>query len=248
MSARDKKLLIVLAGFVILALSYFLVFTPQMDKKEELEAENDRLTQEYRALSALAANADEYAAQTETMGQEMQEIYDKFPSYLQIEDEIMNVVNLENLTKSTVSELTIGDPVAVDVTASGVEGENTSDSADTQEETTEETAETATDDTTNTDDNKVSSSVMYYQLYDVTSVITFQSDYNGMKTMISTLVGDSKRKTISTLNLTFDSETGMMNGDMLFDSYYLYGLDKPYEPPRIPAIPHGTNNLFGTTN
>lgn len=41
MSARDKKLLIVLAGFVILALSYFLVFTPQMDKKEELEAEND---------------------------------------------------------------------------------------------------------------------------------------------------------------------------------------------------------------
>ena len=79
MSARDKKLLIVLAGFVILALSYFLVFTPQMDKKEELEAENDRLTQEYRALSALAANADEYAAQTETMGQEMQEIYDKFP-------------------------------------------------------------------------------------------------------------------------------------------------------------------------
>ncbi len=246
MSARDKKLLIVLAGVVILALSYFFVFTPQMDKKEELEAENDRLTQEYRALSALAANADEYAAQTETMGQEMQEIYDKFPSYLQIEDEIMNVVNLENSTQSIVSELTIGDPVAVDVTATGVEGGNT-DTTDDTENTTDENTEEGSDTTTSQSQN-VSSSVMYYQLYDVTSVITFQADYNGMKNMISTLVGDSNRKTINTLNLSFDSETGKMVGDMLFDSYYLYGLDKPYEQPRIPAIPHGTNNLFGTTN
>ena len=35
---------------------------------------------------------------------------------------------------------------------------------------------------------------------------------------------------------------------MLVDSYFLYGLDKPYEAPYIPAVPHGTNNLFGTTN
>lgn len=37
-------------------------------------------------------------------------------------------------------------------------------------------------------------------------------------------------------------------GEMLVDSYFLYGLDKPYEAPYIPAVPHGTNNLFGTTN
>ncbi len=246
MSARDKKLLIILAGIVIVALSYFFVFSPQMDKKGELEAENLKLTQEYRALSALAANAEEYATQTETMGKEMQDIYDKFPSYLQIEDEIMNVVYLEDSTQSTVSELTIGDPVAVDVTATdeGAEGtDTTSDSETTDDAATEENADGSTEST-----STVSSSVMYYQLYDVTSVITFQSDYNGVKSMISSLVGDSKRKTINTLNLTYDSETGKMNGDMLFDSYYLYGLDKPYEQPRIPAIPHGTNNLFGTTN
>ena len=49
-------------------------------------------------------------------------------------------------------------------------------------------------------------------------------------------------------SVRFDDSTGKLTGEMRVDSYFLYGLDKPYEAPYIPAVPHGTNNLFGTTN
>ena len=39
MSTRDKKLLIILAGVAILALTYFLIFIPQSNKRNSLKSE-----------------------------------------------------------------------------------------------------------------------------------------------------------------------------------------------------------------
>ena len=39
MSTRDKKLLIILAGVAILALTYFLIFIPQSNKRDSLKSE-----------------------------------------------------------------------------------------------------------------------------------------------------------------------------------------------------------------
>lgn len=92
------------------------------------------------------------------------------------------------------------------------------------------------------------STVTGYQLYDVSTVMAFKTEYHGLKAMLGEVIGSSQKKTISTLNVSFDDSTGKLTGEMLVDSYFLYGLDKPYEAPYIPAVPHGTNNLFGTTN
>ena len=55
MSTRDKKLLIILAGVAILALTYFLIFIPQSNKRDSLKSENMNLKSQYNQLSALAA-------------------------------------------------------------------------------------------------------------------------------------------------------------------------------------------------
>ena len=60
MSARDKKIIIVLIGAVILALSYFLVFQQAQEKRTQLESENVALTQKYQELSQLAAKVEDY--------------------------------------------------------------------------------------------------------------------------------------------------------------------------------------------
>ena len=60
MSTRDKKLLIILAGVAILALTYFLIFIPQSNKRDSLKSENMNLKSQYNQLSALAAKADDY--------------------------------------------------------------------------------------------------------------------------------------------------------------------------------------------
>ena len=78
--------------------------------------------------------------------------------------------------------------------------------------------------------------------------MAFKTEYHGLKAMLGEVIDSSQKKTISTLNVSFDDSTGKLTGEMLVDSYFLYGLDKPYEAPYIPAVPHGTNNLFGTTN
>lgn len=64
MSTRDKKLLIILAGVAILALTYFLIFIPQSNKRDSLKSENMNLKSQYNQLSALAAKADDYTEKT----------------------------------------------------------------------------------------------------------------------------------------------------------------------------------------
>lgn len=263
MSTRDKKLLIILAGVAILALTYFLIFIPQSNKRDSLKSENMNLKSQYNQLSALAAKADDYTKKTKDMSDAMQQVYDNFPSYLQIENGIMDAVAIEKSTNTNITELTVGSPTAIDVNnPTGEAGTDsstgsTTDSSNTDSSQSSQTADgnssqSQTDDGSaagsGTSSGSAKSTVTGYQLYDVSTVMAFKTEYHGLKAMLGEVIGSSQKKTISTLNVSFDDSTGKLTGEMLVDSYFLYGLDKPYEAPYIPAVPHGTNNLFGTTN
>lgn len=263
MSTRDKKLLIMLAGVAILALTYFLIFIPQSNKRDSLKSENMNLKSQYNQLSALAAKADDYTKKTKDMSDAMQQVYDNFPSYLQIENGIMDAVAIEKSTNTNITELTVGSPTAIDVNnptgEAGTDSSSgsTTDSSNTDSSQSSQTADgnssqSQTDDGSaagsGTSSGSAKSTVTGYQLYDVSTVMAFKTEYHGLKAMLGEVIGSSQKKTISTLNVSFDDSTGKLTGEMLVDSYFLYGLDKPYEAPYIPAVPHGTNNLFGTTN
>lgn len=237
MSARDKKIVIILVGVVIFALAYFFVFQPASKEREELKAENTRLKAQYDDLSIKASQAEMYKKESEKMNEEMETIYAKFPSYLKIENGIMDIVDLEKTTESFISSFTVGDPTAKDVAV-------TSD-GETAVDTTQETADTNAGQSEASNDN--TSTGTAYQLYDVSTIMEFESGYANTKNLINMVVGDSEKKTIDTLNLTYDSGEGKISGSMLYDTYFLYGLDKPYEAPTIPNINHGTENVFGTT-
>ena len=265
MSARDKKLLIILAGIAVLALTYFFVFAPQANKRDALKTENMQLKSRYNQLSTLAAKADDYTKKTQKMSDEMQKVYDNFPSYLQIENGIMDAVAIEKSTNTKFTELTVNDPVAIDVTAdnSGDGTEQSSGSSDSNSsegstaDSSTSSSESTSADTTATDNgsgsdataqNNAKSTVAGYQLYDVNSVMAFTTEYHGLKSMLEQVIGSTDKKTISSLNVNFDDSTGELTGELNTDSYFLYGLDKPYQAPVIPEIPHGTDNLFGTLN
>ena len=263
MSTRDKKLLIILAGVAILALTYFLIFIPQSNKRDSLKSENMNLKSQYNQLSALAAKADDYTKKTKDMSDAMQQVYDNFPSYLQIENGIMDAVAIEKSTNTNITELTVGSPTAIDVNnptgEAGTDSSSgsTTDSSNTDSSQSSQTADgnssqSQTDDGSaagsGTSSGSAKSTVTGYQLYDVSTVMAFKTEYHGLKAMLGEVIGSSQKKTISTLNVSFDDSTGKLTGEMLVDSYFLYGLDKPYEAPYIPAVPHGTNNLLGTTN
>ena len=253
MSTRDKKLLIILAGVAILALTYFLIFIPQSNKRDSLKNENMNMKSQYNQISALAAKADDYTKKTKDMSDAMQQVYDNFPSYLQIENGIMDAVAIEKSTNTNITELTVGSPTAIDVNNPTGEAGTDSSSGSSSDSSTTDSSNADSLQSFQTADGSTSSSsakstVTGYQLYDVSTVMAFKTEYHGLKAMLGEVIGSSQKKTISTLNVSFDDSTGKLTGEMLVDSYFLYGLDKPYEAPYIPAVPHGTNNLFGTTN
>lgn len=253
MSTRDKKLLIILAGVAILALTYFFIFIPQSNKRDSLKSENMNMKSQYNQISALAAKADDYTKKTKDMSDAMQQVYDNFPSYLQIENGIMDAVAIEKSTNTNITELTVGSPTAIDVNNPTGEAGTDSSSGSSSDSSTTDSSNADSLQSFKTADGSTSSSsakstVTGYQLYDVSTVMAFKTEYHGLKAMLGKVIGSSQKKTISTLNVSFDDSTGKLTGEMLVDSYFLYGLDKPYEAPYIPAVPHGTNNLFGTTN
>ena len=143
----------------------------------------------------------------------------------------MDAISLEKATESTISSLSIADPVAVEVVIGG-EGEATAEEAVAEDGSVSETV--------------VNSST--YQLYDVNSAITFETGYKGMKDLIQLIASDTKRKSVGTLSATFNAETGKISGNMTYDTYFVYGLDKPYMEPEVPAMEHGIKNIFGTVN
>ena len=60
LSEREKKLFIVLAILVVLAVPYFLVMSPLFGKIRDVQMELIDLNSEYKELTALQENSDVY--------------------------------------------------------------------------------------------------------------------------------------------------------------------------------------------
>ncbi len=268
MSARDKKIIIVLIGAVILALSYFLVFQQAQEKRTQLESENAALTQKYQELSQLAAKVEDYKKEITTMNEEMDKALTHYPSYLQIEDTIMDVVTLEKETKTKVSSLSVATPTAVDINTGEAVDENAANTASTDTASTNtastdgsttdtagtdgSTTDTAgtdgstTTDTAGTDAAAQPATQSAYQLYGVESTVVFKAGNKGVKKLIEMVAEADNRQKVSSLTLAFNESEGLLDGTLVYDAYFLYGIDKAYESPNIPSMPHGSKNVFGT--
>lgn len=229
MSVRDKKILVVFLGILVVVAAFFLGYRPLNEKKATLEAENASLRDTYADLSMKASNADMYTKEIKMMNTKMEEIFTHYPSYLQTENEIMDAVAFEEITDAFIGSLTISAPVAVDILGEGASAEGTGGTGETGEAQTQEAA-------------------FPYQLYDVNSTITFESGYKGMKDLIDIIANDRNKKSVRTLSAVFDNTEGKITGNMSYDTYFIYGLDKPYVEPSVPEIKHGTKNIFGTVD
>lgn len=229
MSVRDKKILVVFLGILVVVAAFFLGYRPLNEKKATLEAENASLRDTYADLSMKASNADMYTKEIKMMNTKMEEIFTHYPSYLQTENEIMDAVAFEEITDAFIGSLTISAPVGVDTLGEGASAEGTGETGETGEAQTQEAA-------------------FPYQLYDVNSTITFESGYQGMKDLIDIIANDRNKKSVRTLSAVFDNTEGKITGNMSYDTYFIYGLDKPYVEPSVPEIKHGTKNIFGTVD
>jgi hypothetical protein len=223
-SSKECKLLVILVGILAVVAVYFAVYKPTMEKNTALESENATLSQKVDYLKSLVAKEEEYRSETERMNAEVAQMLVDFPSYLMIENEIMNVVDSEGVSNADIASVTVGDPALIDVAGST-------------------TSESAGDGTTTV----TSSAAQQYSLFDMNTSISYTASYEGMKQLINFVAGDKDKHSVSTFTATLDNSTGYITGVMDYDAYFIYGQDKDYVSPDIPSINHGTENIFGST-
>ena len=251
-SERDKKILIVFVGILIFALVYYFPIRSYTEDAEKLNTENVGLTAKLAELEAKVARESEIKAETTNYEADTLALVAKFPSFLQVENEIMDIVGLEKELKVEVPLITVNTPVEMKASDTPEVAEAP---AAPQEVATEEAPEDAsTTDASTTeapaaDETEVApAAANKYKLYDMSTNINYKGGYDSLKKFLDKIAKSSDKKSINSVSLTFDNKTGNLDGNIVYDSYFLVGSDRPYEEIITKTIRHGTKNIFGTVD
>jgi len=252
-SERDKKILIVFVGILIFALVYYFPIRSYTEDAEKLNTENVGLTAKLAELEAKVARESEIKAETTNYEADTLALVAKFPSFLQVENEIMDIVGLEKELKVEVPLITVNTPVEMKGSDTP-EAETTEATEAPQEVATEEAPEASpeADSTTEApaaDETGVAPAVANkYKLYDMSTNINYKGGYDSLKKFLDKIAKSTDKKSINSVSLTFDNKTGNLDGNIVYDSYFLVGSDRPYEEIITKTIRHGTKNIFGTVD
>ena len=254
-SERDKKILIVFVGILIFALVYYFPIRSYTEDAEKLNTENVGLTAKLAELEAKVARESEIKAETTNYEADTLALVAKFPSFLQVENEIMDIVGLEKELKVEVPLITVNTPV--EMKASDTPEAETTE-ATPQEVATEEAPEAApeeapeeasTTEASVADETGVApAAANKYKLYDMSTNINYKGGYDSLKKFLDKIAKSTDKKSINSVSLTFDNKTGNLDGNIVYDSYFLAGSDRPYEEIITKTIRHGTKNIFGTVD
>ena len=246
-SERDKKILIVFVGILIFALVYYFPIRSYTEDAEKLNTENVGLTAKLAELEAKVARESEIKAETTNYEADTLAMVAKFPSFLQVENEIMDIVGLEKELKVEVPLITVNTPVEMKAS----DTPEVAEAAEApQEVATEEApeADSATEAPAADETEVAPAAANKYKLYDMSTNINYKGGYDSLKKFLDKIAKSSDKKSINSVSLTFDNKTGNLDGNIVYDSYFLVGSDRPYEEIITKTIRHGTKNICGTVD
>ena len=228
----DINILLIALGIAIAAISYFFVFTKLNEKTDAMKADNASLQQEVDRLQELANNKQQYLDDTATMQEEIENIKAQFAAAYKPEDEVLYVRDLEKNFDASAKTINMPGTTPMEVAQATAEEQPATDGSG-------EAVEASTD-TTN--------AAPEILLYQTPVTFDFVASYNSIKEIVKRLNEDEMRKSIQSVSLAFDSETGDLTGTLLFNMYSLTGTDAVYATPEIPGVVFGSGNIFNSAD
>lgn len=248
-SKRDILLLIGFVGILAAVCSYLFVFQPMMEKADALEQENLQLQSRINDLNIKMGQKDSYIADTASMKQETDAIYQRFPVDVREEDAILLAVNQELISPMVISNISIGSLESVvlpDIPQEDVD--HTYEIAEVEEY---EAQEGITDDTAaaleaadaSTANTESASSMLMGRNVTINYLVT----YDGLKRGIKNISAQDNRMSINSLTVAYDESTGLLSGMTSVDMYCIpWQTDKEYVQPSFSSVLLGTDNIFGS--
>lgn len=240
-SERDLKALFALGIVVMFAVAYFIGFHLLLEETRGIQLENSELEVRLANLQQKEQEKLETIEMTEEYNQKIDEIVARYPSKVTTEKIIYDLDSLKsNLGKLKYNAVTMEMnqlfyPVAKAVTS---------------EETMDDTTTNITDNTIGT--NQVDSTEAGYANGVVTvykSKVTAHVEnlsYTALKTLIDEVNQYGGCLSLDSINVMYSKETGLLEGEIVFNFYALEGSTNEYKAPNITGVSSGLTNIFGT--
>ena len=247
-SNRDKLLLIGFIGILLAVCSVYFIYMPTMEKADALEAENVQLEQKINDLSVKMEQKDSYIADTQSMKQETEAIYQRFPVDVREEDALLLAINQELISPMVINNVSIGtyEPVAIP----DIPEEDVDHTYEIDEVEEYEAQEGVTDDAAAIQDaeaDNTSASDSGSPLVNRNITINYLCTYAGLKRGIKNISVQENRMSIDNLTVVYDETTGLLTGTTNVDMYCVSGQsDKEYVQPDFSSVLLGTDNIFGS--
>ena len=217
LSNRDKVLLLVLAGVLILFAVYMTVVKDYNAKRDAAEAQLAELTPQLQQLQEYEANQKNYAAKTTKMGNEIATQMQRFPNDIRSEHIILNAKTLQDTLGIKVQS--VGSEPAALLSSFQLPLKDESGQYVMQNVYAFTTGE------------NIQCTMGYDQFKSLLDFIYSQNEYTALKSV----------------SVTYDSETGGLSGTAAITKYFIVPEKYVYTKANTEGVQQGVTNPFGTT-
>lgn len=231
-SDRDKKVLFIVAGIVILALAYFLGFQKMMQSRSALVEENITLDTEVNKLLAMVAEKAKVEGETQKYKTDREEILAQYPPDLRTQDVIYQLDLLEQKIKNLVIE---------------TEGFTMNQIFFTNGALTESSVQDVAEAPAGAGASGEAVERITGYRSDVTT--SYKTTYKKLKDIVGFVTQNENRMVIDTLTVAQSEGEKELTCNMALRMYAVGGTEKEYKPSDVPVGKMGKENaLFATGN
>lgn len=217
---REKKILIVVFAFALLAAAYFFGYQKFMDETDKLNKETKKLTAKHADLVEKSNHKDEYIADTKKYQDKTEAILAAYDKGISQDGSLMFVNTMENANNTWIKSMSMGKLSNVykfgTIRSSNPNGGGTVYSTDMQ-----------------------GISVPYTMAYETT--------YGDWKQLLSYINGYYSKHTINSISMSYNALQDKMTGTMVVTAYAITGSNRPYKHPTI-KLPTSTVNIFNSAS
>ena len=234
LSKSNIKILLFIAAVAILGLTYLYVFKDNMSTADSIQSEVDTLQTRYDELMAKQQDREMYEEKTAEFNQKFNERLAYFPATLDQEISVMFIKGVEkdqgNL-QFGVNSVGLGQPESFySLSAAAAADVATTDA-------------TATEDATTADSNDAALASGGYQCLTAAFPITYEGSYEGIKDFIDYIMAYKYRMNISSVNISYDSQSEMYAGSIALNAYCISGGGREADTVDV-DVPEGVSNIF----
>lgn len=234
-SERDKKLLFVFGSILVLAASYFFVFSPNQQKSSEIEQENTDLQAYITQLDGFIENEETKKQEINVFNEKIDTLLANFPGGMTHQKAIATIADLEDTTGFFTSQDTFS--------VNNVFFDQATEKANGTLVIPDEI------DMTSAYALQGTSEQVYPDIigYKTTITVSFTCTDKQFSDVLDYINNNKEKMSVESVTVGYDEASGNLTGSMNICMYSVTGIDdKVYEEPELPDVSLGVVNIFGS--